>query len=326
MTAAIGKSAQCSIDARIVRCTPIGHQHIRIEVALPTFPPTEPGQFLQLRCRDSDQAELTAQDWHADGFPSVRDPDFVHREPLLRRPFSIADRWDAPDGRVRLVVISRAVGPGTNWLELRRPGDSLNLTGPLGRGFSVPIADTPALLVGGGVGIPPLLYLARRLHELGRSNVTGIFGATTRALLPVTLAQQPDADGAPRECVEWPSGAHFSAVITSDDGSVGLRGFVTEGLRRWQARRSTADLPATVFACGPDGMLKAIARLTRDLGLACQLCIERSMGCGIGTCLSCVVRVRDVCAATGWRWALACNEGPVFPRDELLDYQQQTGA
>jgi dihydroorotate dehydrogenase electron transfer subunit len=67
-------------------------------------------------------------------------------------------------------------------------------------------------------------------------------------------------------------------------------------------------------------MLKAVAQLTRELGLPCQLCVERNMGCGVGTCLSCVVRRRDARRPEGWSWALACTDGPVFERDELLDY------
>ena len=74
-----------------------------------------------------------------------------------------------------------------------------------------------------------------------------------------------------------------------------------------------------VFACGPEAMLHAVAARTRALDWDCQLCIETVMGCGLGTCLSCVVRVRDDRRSAGWRWALSCSEGPVFERDTLLD-------
>jgi dihydroorotate dehydrogenase electron transfer subunit len=311
---------QCSVDARVVRCTAVCREHVLIELEVPSFPPSDPGQFVQLRCRDV-EAEPIAQTWPADGFPSVSDPDFACRRPFLRRPFSIADRWVAPDGAPHLCVISRTIGTGTLWLEQRAAGDRLNLIGPRGHGFRIPAEGEAVILVGGGVGIPPLLYLARRLRELGRNNVTAVVGATTRDLLPLCLIQPPDADGTPTTCVEWPGAADVPTVITSDDGTVGLRGFVTDGLRRWHARRSGPRAPATVCACGPEGMLRAVARLTREWGLECQLCIERNMGCGIGTCLSCIVRRRDECAPSGWRWALACSDGPVFPRDELLDYR-----
>jgi dihydroorotate dehydrogenase electron transfer subunit len=108
--------------------------------------------------------------------------------------------------------------------------------------------------------------------------------------------------------------------MATDDGSVGWRGSAVDALRAWHARHGRGDRPAAVFTCGPEAMLKAVARTTRALGLSCQLCIERKMGCGLGTCLSCVVRVRDTSQAMGWRWALACQDGPVFDRDDLLDY------
>lgn len=221
---------------------------------------------------------------------------------------------------MHLTVISRTVGPGTRWLEQLRPGDAVDTTGPLGRGFRIPPADVPVLLVGGGVGIPPLLYLARRLHELERRNVAAIFGVTQRNLLPIPLAAEPQCDGTPSLCYAWAGGASFALTVTSDDGSIGLRGVVTDALDvLWQAGRRH-DRPAGVLACGPDGMLRAVARWTRAAGLGCQLCIERPMGCGLGTCLSCCVRTRDAAIPAGWCWRLACTDGPVFDRDDLLDY------
>jgi len=320
MTETIETRIECSVGARVVGCTPLCREHVSIEVMLPSFPDSAPGQFLQLLCRDNNEAGPAIRDWPADGFPSVSGADFSGQGPYLRRPFSIADRWTGSDGSVRLSVISRAVGLGTRWLERLHPGDTLNLTGPLGRGFRLPPHDMPVVMIGGGVGIPPLLYLARRLWERGWQDVTAVFGATTGALLPLTLSAQPATDGAPKCCVVLPADAPFSAVVTTDDGTVGLPGRVTDGLKAWCARRAPADRPALVYACGPERMLKAVAQLTRELSLPCQLCVERNMGCGVGTCLSCVVRRCDARRPEGWSWALACTDGPVFERDELLDY------
>ncbi len=326
MVTASEATVLCAADARVVGSVPVCREHVALELALPAFPASEPGQFVQLLCRDaSDHASQAPLDWPADGFPSVTDEDFATPQPFLRRPFSIADRWTASDGSTHLRIISRTVGIGTRWLENLHPGDALNLTGPVGRGFQIPPRDVGLVLVGGGVGIPPLLYLARRLHDLARQNVIAILGATTRALLPLHLLEEPPADGTPRVCVALPGPARFPALITSDDGTVGSRGLVTDALRDWLARRSAPPTPAMVFACGPEAMLRAVARLTAQLGLPCQLCIERNMGCGLGTCLSCVVRVRAPGRETGWRWALACTDGPVFPRAELLDYHGQVG-
>lgn len=307
----------CALDARVRASRSVCREHVTIEVEVAGFPASTPGQFLQLRCADGADRVAHELEWPSGAFPTPHDPDLLARSAYLRRPFSIADRWQGGDGADVLAVISRNIGVGTAWLERLRPGDTLNLTGPLGRGFSLP--DDPArplILVGGGVGIPPLIYLARLLRERGARDVTVIFGVTTRDLLPVPLTAEPATDGAARACIELAGAPDTPAIITSDDGSIGLRGVVTEGLLRAGGQRSGA----LVYACGPERMLAAVAHTTRTLGLDAELCIERPMGCGLGTCLSCVVRVPDAARPDGWRWALSCTEGPVFARDALLDY------
>ena len=307
----------------VLACNPLCHDHVGIELAVTAFPSSNPGQFLQLRCCDSDAAATEELDWPPDGLPSLTGADIKDKAAYLPRPFSIADHWMAVDGMTRLYVISHAVGPGTRWLSELQPGDGLTVTGPLGRGFRLPPTGTPIVLIGGGVGIPPLLYLARRLHEGGYTDVTAVFGARRRELLPLRLVNEPATDGTPTACVELPGPAEYPAIITSDDGSIGTRGFVTDALLAHHDRSRQRSM---VFACGPEAMLRAVADLTRDLDLPCQLCIERNMGCGMGTCQSCVVRARDAGRSTGWRWALACQDGPVFERDELLDYDPAPSA
>lgn len=314
-------TAQCARGARVVLREAICREHVWIECALPEFPPSVPGQFLQLLCREEDSAgQECEQEWPADGFPSLHNADVSEVRPYLRRPFSIADRWDTAAGTTHLVIISRAIGVGTRWLDRLAEGDELNITGPLGRGFRIPALDVPLLLIGGGVGIPPLLYFARQLWAAGHRDVTLVLGALARDLLAVHLVTPPAEDGTPTPCVMLPGGAPYDTIITSDDGSIGMQGRVTTGLARWYDLRGATASGTLVCACGPEGMLHAVARQTRALGFACQLCIERPMGCGVGTCLSCVVRRRDDHHPAGWRWALACSDGPVFERDELLDY------
>lgn len=307
-----------ALETRVVASFPVCREHVALEFVADHFPPSTPGQFLQVQCAGCASGSPSSARWSQGPAPARSAAD----QPFLRRPFSIADHWTDAAGSVHLAVISRTVGRGTAWLESLRPGDTLNVTGPLGRGFRIPEQDVPLVLIGGGVGIPPMLYLARRLHELGRREVCIIFGATTRDLLPVALRSEPPRDGGAAPCVVLPGGAEFLAMVTSDDGSVGMRGVVTDALAAWQSRRggASAKVRGQVFACGPEGMLKAVAAVTRRLGLACQVCIERTMGCGLGTCLSCVVRRRDPGRPSGWSWALACSDGPVFDRDELLDY------
>ncbi|MCA9243361.1 MAG: dihydroorotate dehydrogenase electron transfer subunit [Phycisphaerales bacterium] len=287
-------------DARVIDVARPCRDHVRIEFVAP-FQDAEPGQFLQLLCAD-------------------RDDSVACGAMMLRRPFSVADFFDGGDGARHGVVISRAVGGGTRWLDRLRPGESLNMTGPLGRPFQMPEPHEHVALVGGGVGIPPMIFLARRLREAGHLAATAIFGALTRDLFPVPILTPPLDDGEPAPCLEIAGAPGMSAVVTTDDGTLGLPGRVTDALRRWRERHPKTAL--RVYACGPDPMLKAVAALTRDWGVACALCIERMMGCGLGTCLSCVTRVRA--GADSWRWALACGEGPVFDRDVLLDYASLT--
>jgi dihydroorotate dehydrogenase electron transfer subunit len=318
----------CGCAARVVANQPVCREHREIELLAPDLPESAPGQFLQLRCAPAVQRRPRILEWNPGGFPSHAEHaqcDAPHA--FLHRPFSIADRWRDADGASHVVIISRTVGRGTAWLEQLKPGETLDVTGPLGRGFSFPADAGPSLLIGGGVGIPPLLYLARILDESGRHDVTAIFGATTRALLPLRLSSEPSAAGRPLPCAELAGSSRFPTVITTDDGSLGMRGVVTDALRAWHA--GLGGGPARggqVFTCGPTAMLRAVAEATRELGLDCQMCIERMMGCGLGTCLSCVVRVRDPDRPDGWRWALTCSDGPVFDRDELLDTECDTAA
>lgn len=292
----------CAIDSRVVRVERPCAEHVDVEISLSAFPASEPGQFLQLRCSDEP----------ASGAPAAT--------PYLRRPFSIADRWELPGGETRMRILSRAVGVGTRWLDRLSEGAVLNISGPFGRGFRIPDdREIPLVLAGGGVGIPPLLYLARRLRERGHRDVTAVFGATRHDLLPVSIIGEPAPDGRPSHCAALPGEARYPTIVTTDDGSLGMKGFVTHGVeawRRWRDGDAGSRVPL-ILACGPERMLDALGKLSRNLGYGCQVCIERHMGCGLGTCLSCVVRVVAPQRPSGWRWALTCTDGPVFERDEL---------
>jgi dihydroorotate dehydrogenase electron transfer subunit len=309
-------------DALVTANEVLCREHVAIHLELEHFPPSAPGQFVQLQCHaEGADAAVGPREWPAQRFPQLQGIDWLGRAAYLRRPFSIADRWDDDGGRAHLTIISRNVGPGTAWLETLQPGDRLNLTGPLGHGFRIDESTGPAVLIGGGVGIPPLLYLARVLEARGHAEGVAILGVTSADLLPVRLLEQPASDGTPHPCLALPGDAKLPGIVTTDDGTLGLRGRVTDALEQWAASATEPQrAAAVVFACGPEPMLHAVACRTRRLGLACQLCIERNMGCGLGTCLSCVVRRHDAERPAGWSWALTCVDGPVFDRDELLDH------
>lgn len=316
----------CASDATVTAVERICHEHVRIAFAHDAFPPSWPGQFLQIRCSDPPRPRAARGAGTAGADPLGRGVEL--NTPLLRRPFSIADRVDHRDGESTLAIISRAIGVGTRWLDRLSPGDVLNITGPLGRGFVLPeSSEASIVLAGGGVGIPPLLYLARVLAQHGHWHTTAVFGATSATLFPIARHAAPADDGTSRPCLDIPGAGGVPSIVTTDDGTLGLRGRVTDGLAAWARGQDAATLSrATVYACGPEPMLDAVADWTRARGVACQLCIERMMGCGFGTCLSCVARVVDRKRPHGWRWALSCSEGPVFDRDRLWHDMAVTGA
>lgn len=321
MLRAVQKQARvCAVAAQVIRNTRLCDEHLEIELVYLGFPNSEPGQFLELHCAEVMPESARVVAWPGEGRLQLSGLCFPRREAFLNRPFSIADHWMDADGVPHFTVISRTIGPGTAFLERLRPGDTLSVTGPLGVGFQIPRHDVPLLLVGGGVGIPPLLYLARRLHERKHRGVSMGFGVRKREYFPLRLIAEPDRGGSARICCELPGGADYPSAVATDDGSLGVHGLVTTIVERWAEQYAAKLSEAQVLACGPQRMLQALAAQTRRLGVGAQLCIERNMGCGLGTCLSCVVRVREPTAQQGWRWALSCSEGPVFDRDRLIDY------
>ncbi len=212
--------------------------------------------------------------------------------PLLRRPLSI---HDADPSGIRLFF--KVAGLGTEILARKKPGDPVDLLGPLGRGYTVSdsLRGKTAVLVGGGRGIAPLYFLGRELRALGAS-VTVLYGGRCRADVP--LLSKFEAAG-------------LRVLCSTDDGSFGFRGLVTE-LLKGELDRAPADV---IYACGPDPMMKAVAGTSRASGVPAELSLEALMGCGIGACWGCVQRIRD---GAGEGWVKICEEGPVFPAERVV--------
>lgn len=317
--------------SEVVENSLLCREHYRLTLRLPEFPPTEPGQFIQIACRDtsqvySDEREL---DWNDGQPPSQLGMELSQPLAYLRRPFSLAGRTDGPDG-VRLELIQRTVGVGTNWLAQLKAGDHVDIVGPLGNRFRLPEADEVALLVGGGVGIPPMLYLAQRLA--GRKGIA-FCGALTRDLLPFTItddAPPPTIDGIdPLYNIAEFARHGVGAVITTDDGSYGYRGFVTQALDQYLERffpmGARKGIKPVVYTCGPEPMMKRVAEIASLHQVECQVAVERAMACGMGTCQSCCIRLRrdpqrdgQAFAGKDWIYKLACTDGPVFLGKDLL--------
>ncbi len=258
-----GDSIHCP-DRRDLTVQIIGNEAIGRDCRLLTF-----------RCADLENA-MPGQ------FVMVRVSDGTS-DPLLRRPISIMDVFD--DGRIALLY--KVVGRGTRILADMVPGDCISVVGPLGTGFRMPPPDHTACLAGGGIGIPPLLFLARRLVTHAISVVACLGG---RSKADVLLEDQFGNLGVPLH-------------ISTEDGSAGLKGRVTLPLEQCLRRHSGK---MTVFACGPDAMLRAIDAMCLALDIPGQLAFEEHMGCGVGACLGCIIQ-------TTRGFQRVCADGPVFP-------------
>jgi dihydroorotate dehydrogenase electron transfer subunit len=213
----------------------------------------------------------------------------------LPRPFSLYDRAD--DGS-RGSFLLKAVGPGTRALVDQRPGEKVWLTGPLGRSFPEDVEDP--VCVAGGIGLAPFLLLARARHAAGKQPPRVLFGGRNRA----ALAGEEDFDGIAR--------MHTS----TDDGSHGRKGLITELLQDL-LQQGVVQPGETVFCCGPDPMMEAVARLCEAQGLRCFLSLETYMACGYGVCNGCTVEVQGE-RFGGWPYSKTCVEGPVYEACELV--------
>jgi dihydroorotate dehydrogenase electron transfer subunit len=185
------------------------------------------------------------------------------------------------------------VGAGTRALAGLRPHDVVDALGPLGRPFDPPDAPAGCVLVGGGYGTAPLFFLATELRARGCRIDVVIGAATAGRLLDATAAER----------------LGDSLTVTTDDGSAGRRGLVTDPLPELLAGTGAER----VYACGPMPMLAAVSRVAAAAGVACQVAVEEQMACGTGICFSCVLPVGGESRGSGpTQMARSCLEGPVF--------------
>jgi len=298
-------------------------EHYRLRMALPEFPPSRPGQFIQLQCRPvSEQPGARELFWPAGQWLRLSQSELADREPMLRRPISIAGRRDLHPGHgggpVELEIIYRTIGAGTRWLAGAKEGQELSVMGPLGNGFAIRPRKPQAVLVGGGVGIPPMLYLAGELARAGKK-VYAFSGVRSVNLLPLKLicCGTVSREGRPAACVEEFARCGAGAAVATDDGSLGYEGFVSNAFRDWVLETKPWMDDLAVYSCGPEAMMKAVADVCLAEGIDCQLAMERHMACGVGTCQSCVVKIRDS-GQRGWSFKLCCSDGPVFDARDVL--------
>jgi dihydroorotate dehydrogenase electron transfer subunit len=210
-------------------------------------------------------------------------------EPPLRRPFSIL-RVDRQRDEFSLFL--KAVGPGSRALARLALGETARCLGPLGRPFAPPEAGHEALLVAGGYGVAPFLFLCAE-QAPQRAALRVFYGG--RSVRDLQLRAAFEALGVP-------------LVAATEDGSLGVKGLVSAPLEQ---HLSAGGGPFALYACGPDAMLHAIARIAERRGLKAQVSLDPWMGCGLGTCLGCVVRIQER-GEPQPRYRCACTEGPVF--------------
>ena len=237
----------------------------------------KPGQFVQIKVTDTD-------------------------EPLLRRPLSIHSVEGHKSGVIELLY--KVTGKGTELLSKKKPGEFLDVIGPLGNGFSYPASQRPSvpayILVAGGMGVAPLVFLAEKIvsHKVTRSQghkVIVLIGAKTKSHILC--------------------GKEFRKIgcevrIATDDGSKGLKGKVTELLNK-MVTRSPGHQGANIYACGPEPMLRAVSKISAAYNIPAQISLEAHMSCGFGACLGCVVNTRG-----GYK--RVCKEGPVFLAEDIV--------
>ena len=239
------------MNDRIVENVPLAPAVYRLILARNTEGLTAPGQFVQLRL-----------------------PGFY-----LRRPISVCD-WD----KKSLTLIYKVVGQGTDALSRMKPGETLDALIGLGNGFDVTEADNYPLVIGGGVGAPPLYGLTKALLAAGKKP-TVILGFNTEK--EAFLLDEFRSLG-------------VETILTTADGSAGLRGFVTDAM--------AADDPRYVFACGPLPMLKAVCK--KSTCPSGQYSLEERMACGFGACMGCTIQ-------TNFGPRRVCKDGPVFRKEGL---------
>lgn len=229
----------------------------------------------------------------------------------MRRPFSIL-RADASAGWIELLY--KVVGAGTAELARRRPGEILSCLGPIGRGFAPRAGRPRALMVGGGVGIPPLVFLAEALAARGGSWQPLVLMGSELPFPFDTAASRLPVPGIPAAATAAMSRLDAIGVpsrLASLAGFAGChRGYVTDLAEAWLAAQPQATLAGVeVFSCGPEPMLKATARLAKRFGLPCQVSLEENMACAVGGCAGCAVRVQT---PEGPAMKRVCVDGPVF--------------
>lgn len=269
------------VEARVIRNTRLSPDYNVIALAAPEIATaTAPGQFVMVKL----------------GRGST---------PLLRRPFSVFEVLRA-SGRIEgLSLLSKRVGVTTQMLFDAVEGDVVSCLGPLGKPYSSVDPPTKAWMVAGGVGLAPFATLTEALRARGTDMTLFYGGRTDRDLF----------------YLDWFRDRGVRLMLATEDGSAGDHGRITRPLERELAAAGGLPTPGTldrdvmIYACGPEPMLEAVAHVAATHRRACEVSVERVMGCGLGGCYSCVIPVRD--GPKGHHYVRSCLGGPVFAGEQI---------
>ncbi len=264
------------VTAAVVSHRRIAPDHYQMRLKAPLIARrARSGQFIHLRCDDSDH-------------------------PLLRRPLSLLD-LDAAAGTIDFIY--KIVGLGTSVLSRIPVGAKVDTLGPLGHPFEIPAGLKKAYLIGGGVGIPPLYFLAKQLLKSGCRDVTAFLGARTKEWV-ICAAQFRKL------------GLHVR--VATDDGTCGHEGTVVQLLEKTVRTENPDPAGTQLYICGPTPMMAVAAEVARREKISAQVSLEERMGCAMGCCLGCVVEIATESAASHSRFQRVCTEGPVFDSRKIL--------
>jgi dihydroorotate dehydrogenase electron transfer subunit len=221
-------------------------------------------------------------------------------DPLLRRPFSVFEVLRDPSGALYgFSILNKRIGGTTRLLYAARPSERIACLGPLGRPFSLIERPTEAWMIAGGVGLAPFVTLAESLRA--RHVGCTLFYGARRADELLYL--------------DFFSGQGVELILATEDGSAGEAGLVTTPFERRLAALPL-EQALMIYACGPEAMLRAVARTAGRHHRSCQVSVERIMGCGLGGCYSCVVPMRG--EDGGAHYVRSCLAGPVLPADQVV--------
>jgi len=207
---------------------------------------------------------------------------------IFPRPFSIAGVYDSS-----ILLIYKIIGSQTKVMSHWKPGDSVKILGPLGNGFSYSNQGNRPVLMAGGVGAAPLMFLRDRLYRQG-IKPTFLIGARTKSQLPILTDSKSEL------------------IFATDDGSIGSNGFITDNLTEYIKNH---DNPVTVFVCGPDSMMKTLKSMQFSDNVSVYVSLEKTMACGLGLCQGCIVK--NSSANSQKRYSLVCKDGPVFNLNDV---------